>query len=262
MRSLQRYFGPVSIAILLLITALAFVNFQGTSSPPPAILDPDFTLWTQTGNFTQPLVWSLGSNVGREHLMLERVTLLDRNAVRISIYQNGAGSNDSYVTLAETLDGERLAHLMNSTVGIWVFKDPCECDSNQLGNASELQAVQVNDGIRTISFVFTDKLQGSATFLGHRLVLIPTPSNQWSYEEVNIGREYAAANWLPPNSLTFTLLFEVRRASVGWHSVYFSQITAQANSQAALTGVVQISAVSASNFYQMFKVQENVAGAE
>jgi len=262
MKFFRRYFGPVSIAILLLITTYSYLNLQGTSPPQPAILDPDFTLWTQTGNLTQPLVWSLESNAAHDRIMADRVTLLKKDALRLSIYQNETQSGDSFISVSETLDGARLTRLMNSIIGLWVFKNVCNCDSNPFGNASELQAVQINDGIRTISFVFTDNLQGTASFLEHRVILIPTPSDQWSYEEVNIGREYAAASWPQPTTITFSLLFEINRAPVGWHSVYFSHITTQAVPQLATTSAVEIGSMNLADCYQTFKVQENLAGAE
>jgi len=261
---LRRYFGIISIGVLLIVAVIAFLGLQGTSSPPPAILDPDFTLWRQTGNMTEPIVWSIETNAAPSGLIIDEVSLHGRNALRVSLYDNATTRLDTFVSLSETLDGARLTHLLNSTVGLWVFKEACNCASDPLRDHSQLLAVQVDDGIRQISFVLTDNVTGSVTFLGHRIVFIPTPPNQWSYEEISIGKEYKNANWSFPTSLIFTLFFEVGNDSLGWHSAYISHITVATGVPLALAfvGGVQLTPLEVSNIDQTFKVQENLAMME
>jgi len=257
MNNLRRYFGVASIIILLLAAALAFLNLRGTSSPPPALLDPDFTLWTQTGNSTRPMVWTLQSNVQQDQLGVERTSLDGRDSLRLSLRQNATAQGGTFVSLSETLDGTRLAQLMNSTIGLWVFKEPCNCDADPFGDYSVVLSVQINDGFRLVSFVFTDKLQGVVTFLGHRVIFIPTPSGEWSYREVNFRQEYLLAQWPMPVSAMFSLYFEVGSNSLGWHTVYISQLRSSTNAPLASLEVTEISDVART--YQTFKVGENLA---
>jgi hypothetical protein len=261
--SFRRYFGVVSIAILLVVAVFAYLGLQGTSAPPPAILDPDFSLWRQSGNMTEPIVWSMETNAVPSRLVVGGVIFRGRNALLLGLYENATTQPNTFVSLSETLDGVRLTHLLNSTVGLWVFKEACNCDSNPLRDRSQFLAVQVDDGIREVSFLFTDNLTGSVTFLGHRIEFIPTPSNQWSYEQVSIGEEYKAANWSSPTALTFSLFFEVGNGSPGWHRAYISHM--------ATTIAAQLSSAHASgqlipfevgDMYQTFKVQENLAMIE
>ena len=224
----RRYFAAGSIVILLLVAGLAFLRLQGTYSGPPPILDPNFTLWTGSGNASQLMVWNLETpHLTTTQYALSRVTIQDRGALRLSLLQPGVDSRLVYLRLSETLDGQRLSALMHSGLSLWVLKEPCNCDPDPFAGDSVITAVETNDGVHSLSFVFTDSRQGTETLLGHRVIFIPTASNHWALEVVNIGREYANARWGAPESLTFSLVFSVGGASVGWHTAYFSQIVTQ-----------------------------------
>jgi hypothetical protein len=218
---------------------LAFLKLQGTYSGPPAILDPDFTLWSGSGNSSQLVVWNLeASRLAPTDYSLDRANIQGRDGLRLSLLQAGAESRLAYLRLSEFLDGQRLGVLMHSTIGFWIFKQPCNCDSNPFDATAVLTALETNDGIHSLSFVFTDHLQGTETLLGHRVVFIPTVSNQWVYEIVDIGGEYENAEWSLPGSLTFSLVFSVGGANVGWHTTCFSQIeTYRSPSQLGLVSV-------------------------
>jgi len=260
--SFRRYFGAVSVAVLLLAAAFAFLNLQGTSSPPPAILDPDFTMWTEVENITQPMVWSLQSNTSPGQLVTDRTNISGRDALRLSVYKNSTSQRETFVSLSETLDGARLARLMNSTIGLWVYKEACNCDSEPFSDYSELLSVQVNDGIRQVSFMFTDQLEGNLTFLGHRVVFLPTPSGQWTYRQMDIGHEYSLADWPMPSALTFSLYFEIGSKSARrWHTAYISNVTTNSVvSYAVATG--ESSSFDFRGYYQTFKLRENLAISE
>ena len=226
----RRYFAFFSIIVLLLVAGLSFLGLQRTYSGPPAILDPDFALWTGSGNASQLLVWSLETpHLDTTQYGISRANIQGREALRLSVLQTGIGLRSSYVRLSETLDGQRLSMLMNSSLGFWLLKEPCNCDSDPFSQNAVIVSVETNDGVHTLSFIFTDNRQGTETLLGHQIVFIPTPSNQWIFESVNIGREYANANWGMPGSLTFSLVFSVGATVVGWHTTCFSQIVTQRN---------------------------------
>jgi len=225
---LRKYFAPVSVIILVLAAGFAFLNLQGTYTGPPPILDPNFKLWEGGGNASQLVVWNLETtNLTNTQYTTTGTTFRGRNALRVSLFQDEVGAHAAYLRLSESMDGARLTALMNSTVGLWVFKESCNCDSNPFGKYSALFAVETNDGVHTLSFIFTDQRQGTLTLLTHRIIFIPTVPNQWVFKEVNIWREYCEANWSEPSVLTLSLIFSVGTGSFGWHTVYLANITTQ-----------------------------------
>jgi hypothetical protein len=227
-KTFRRYFAPASVIILVLVAGFAFLNLQGTYSGPPSILDPDFKLWTGAGNASQLVVWNLETtNLEKTQYTTTPADFQGRDGLRLALLQSGIGSHLAYIRLSETLDGPSLATLMNSTLSLWVLKESCNCDSAPFGKSSVLVVVETNDGVHTLSFVFTDQRQGTLTILSHRIVFIPTASHQWVSEVLNIGREYLNANWGAPGTLTFSLIFGVGGGNIGWHVTYLANITTQ-----------------------------------
>jgi len=231
----RRYFAPASVIILVLAAGFAFLNLQGTYAGPPSILDPDFKLWEGEGNASQLVVWNLETiNLASTQYTTTNTSFSGRDALRVSLFQNGTGLQAAYLRLSETMDGARLDALTNSTVGVWVYKESCNCDSNPFSKYAALFAVETNDGVHTLSFIFTDHRQGTLTLLTHRIIFIPTASNQWVFQTVNIGREYWAAYWTEPSVLTFSLLFTAGGGNLGWHTTYLANITTQRITQPSL----------------------------
>jgi len=226
----RKYFAATSIVILLLVAGFAFLKLQGTYFGPPPILDPNFQLWSGNGNRSELMVWNLETtNLAGTQYTTTRAIVQGHDALRLALLQSGVGSHMAYLRLSETLDGARLATLMNSTLSLWVFKEPCNCDSNPFDKSSVLTAVETNDGMHTLSFILTDLRQGTLTILSHRIVFMPTPSDRWVLEIMSIGREYADANWGQPGFLTFSLILSVGGGNVGWHVTYLANIMIQSS---------------------------------
>ena len=145
---------------------------------------------------------------------------------------------------------------MQSSISVWILKQNCNCDLDPFGASSVLSAIETNDGIHTLSFVFTDHLQGTEAFLGHRIVFIPAVSNEWVSEVVNVGREYASAQWVSPGALTFSLVFSVGGSGVGWHAAYFSQIETHRSSTEL--GLVSETVVLLTRFQRISQIRLNL----
>ena len=225
LKQLKRYFAPASVVILLLTAAFAFLNLQGTYSGPPAILDPNFNLWVNGANGPQLMVWNLELVKGAdEQFTINKTTIQGKNAVEVRLFQSGVQSRWAYASLSQTLDGARLTQLLNASVGFWVLKEPCRCDADPFNKTSIILAIETNDGTHTISFVFSDGLQGVRTLLDHRIVFMPTPSGTWYFEKLNIAKEYRTMHWSYPQSLTFSIVFGVAGGAMGWHSAYLTGI--------------------------------------
>ena len=224
-KRVKRYFAPVSVAILLMAAAFAFLSLQGTYAGPPAFLDPNFTLWVTGPNGPQLMVWNLEIVRGpSDRVAINKMSLQGKQALELSVFQSGIQSRWAYASISQTLDGGRLAVLMNASIGLWVLKEQCHCDADLFNGTSVILAVETNDGVHTMIFIFSDELQGFKSLPDERIMLLPTLSGVWYFEELNIAREYQIMRWSTPDELTFSIVLGVAGAAVGWHSAYVSGI--------------------------------------
>lgn len=226
LQQVKRYFAPASVVVLLLTAAFAFLSLQGTYSGPPAVLDPNFNLWVTGPNGPQLMVWTVELVKGAsDQIMINKTILEGKHALELRVFQSGIQSRWTYASLSQGIDGGRLAELLNASVGFWVFKEQCLCDVDLFNKTSVILSVETNDGVHTISFVFSDGLQGVRTLPDHRIIFLPTPSGSWYFQKLNIAKEYRTMRWSTPDKLTFSLVLGVAGGAIGWHSAYLSGIT-------------------------------------
>jgi len=230
LKRVKHYFALVSVVVLLITAVFAFLNLQGTYTSPPVILDPDFNLWVNGSSGPQLMVWSLevvkGSN---DQFAMNKTLMQGREATELSLFQSGVQSKWAYASLSQSLDGYRLRQLLNVTLGIWVLKEPCLCDVDPFNKTSVILSIETNDGTHTITFVFSDGLQGVSTLMDHRIVYLPTPSGAWYFEKLDIGREYRLMRWSAPEVLRLSIVFGVAGLTTGWHSAYVTGISITGN---------------------------------
>ena len=225
LKRLKRYFALVSIIVLLLAAAFAFLSLQGTYAGPPAILDPNFNLWVTGSNGPQLMAWTTELVKGMsDQVSINRTIHEGRHALELKVFQSGVQSRWAYASLSQDIDGGRLVQLLNETIGFWVLKEPCSCDADPFNKTSVILSAETNDGIHTISFVFSDGVQGVRTLPDHRIVFLPTPSGSWFFEKLNIAKEYRTMRWITPTRLTFSIVLGVAGDAVGWHSAYLTGI--------------------------------------
>jgi len=224
-RQVKRYFAPISVAILIIAAAFAFLNLQGTYTGPPAILDPNFNLWITGPSGPQLMVWNLEAVKGPSDIVgISKTSLQGKHALELRVFQSGIQSRWTYAGISQTLDGSRLTELMNASIGFWVLKEQCHCDADLFNGTSVILAVETNDGVHSISFVFSDELQGVRSLPDQRIVFLATPSSVWYFEKLNIAKEYRMMRWSTPDELTFSIVLGVAGGAVGWHSAYLSAI--------------------------------------
>jgi len=212
------------------VAAFAFVNLQGTYSGPSPILDPNFKLWSTNSTRSQLSVWNLESIKGSgDQVSLNETSIGGRDAAQLAVFQTGERPGWVYVGLTQTLDGGRLSALFRSMVGIWFLKESCHCDDDPFNTTAVTLVLEVNDGMHTITNIFSDKRGGTLALLNHELVFRPAPSGIWTFQEFNFTKEYADAHWPIPTSLTFRIIFGVGQSSSGWHYAYLNRITTVSN---------------------------------
>jgi len=225
LRRLKRYFALVSLVVLLLAAAFAFLSLQGTYTGPPAILDPNFNLWITGSNGPQLMVWNTELVKGTsDQISINRTIVEGRRALELKVFQSGVQSRWAYASLSQDVDGGRLTQLLNESISFWILKEPCSCDADPFNKTSVILSIEINDGVHTISFVFSDGLQGVRTLPDHRIVFLPTPSGSWFFEKLHIAKEYRTMRWITPTKLTFSIVLGVAGGAVGWHSAYLSGI--------------------------------------
>ena len=225
LKQLRRYFAPASIVVLLLTATFAFLNLQGTYTGPPAILDPNFNLWVTGTNGPQLMVWNVELVKGAsDQVVINKTVVEGKHALELRVFQSGIQSRWTYASVSQAVDGGRLTQLLNASVGFWVLKEQCHCDADLFNKTSVILSAETNDGVHTISFVFSDGLQGVRTLPDHRIIFLPTPSGSWYFEKLNIAKEYRTMRWSTPDRLTFSLVLGVAGGAIGWHSAYLSGI--------------------------------------
>jgi len=158
-----------------------------------------------------------------DNVSLREAVVDGKSAAELQVSQSGIDDAPVYVYLKQTIDGARLAGLLEDDVGIWVLAEPCVCNGTSTARSS-IFGVELNDGIHTLTFIFSDQAIAPTTFLAHRFVYLTTQSGVWTYQQFNVTMQYALAHWNLPGQLTFSLVFQAGALATGLHSAYVNSI--------------------------------------
>jgi hypothetical protein len=224
MKSYRKLIPPISVTILLIVAGLTFLGLQPSFVGPPPILDPNFQLWVGDAGARRLMVWDLEYTKRPGDIVSLRETVVGgKNATQILLTHSGIDDAPIYIYLKQTIDGARLTGLLEGDIGIWVLTEPCACSGTSTAQAL-IFGVEINDGVHTITFIFSDQATETRTLLAHRFVYLPTQSGVWTQQHVNLTRQYALARWSLPDHLTFSLVFEAGATATGTHSAYVNSI--------------------------------------
>jgi hypothetical protein len=225
MKYYKRLFAPISVILLVVVAGLAFLNVRPSYVGPPPILDPSFQLWIGDPTSRRPMLWDFEYvNASGSSVSLNEVVINGKKAVELLIASTGRGDDPSYAYLKQTMDGQRLVDLLSYDVGVWVLTEPCNCNETITTN-SVVFGIEVNDGIHTLTFIFSESA-AQATILAHRFVYLPTRPATWVYQHINVTEQYQLAHWALPELLTFSLVFEVGGRATGSHSAFVNSFQA------------------------------------
>jgi hypothetical protein len=220
MRSYRRLVAPISVALLIVVAVLAFLNLRPSYVGPPPILDPNLELWVGDQGAKRLMLWDLESIEGPgDNVSLQATVINGKSATEFLILQSGSSGNAVYAYLTQMMDGERLAGLLTGDLGVWILAEPCECNAG-LTAQSVIFGVEMNDGVHTLTFIFSDTAVATTMILAHRLVYLPVQPGTWTYQHINVTREYALAQWSLPGQLSFSMVFWVGGHATGWHRAY------------------------------------------
>ena len=223
-RSYKKLVAPMTVTLLLIIAGLAFLDLQPSFVGPPPILDPNFQLWVGNAGARRLMLWNMEYVEGpADNVSLREAVVDGRNATELLVKQSGIDDAPVYVYLQQTIDGARLTGLLEDDIGIWVLAEPCACNGTST-ERSLIFGVELNDGTHTLTFIFSDQAIETRTVLAHRFVYLTTQSGAWTYQHINVTRQYALAQWSLPNQLTFSIVFEAGALATGLHSAYLNSI--------------------------------------
>jgi len=212
------------VALLILVAGMAFnLHLQTKTEYPPPILDPEFGLWVSDPNIggSRPMVWDLEyvKGVGDQVTLREAVPS-GKKALEIQIFQDGADDKWVYVYLRQKIDGARLRALFDMEIWVWVLsKSSCACKETSMSQQA-IFGIETNDGAHLITFIFSDRATEWQHFPNHRIVILPTPPEEWTVHRIDIAREYDRAQWKRPDWLSFSILLEAAGSAAGWHTGY------------------------------------------
>jgi hypothetical protein len=221
-RSFKGLVAPISVALLILVAGMAFLNLRPRYVGPPPILDPSFELWVGDPGSRRLMLWDLEYVKGLgDQVSLRETELAGKRAMEFLVTQDGTDGEPVYAYLKQnqTIDGARLTQLLTDDIGVWILTEPCNCDG-AVTTRSVIFGIEVNDGIHTLTFIFSDRANRATTIFAHRFVYLSTQPGTWAYQHINVTEQYRLAQWSLPERLTFSLVFEVGGFATGSHSAY------------------------------------------
>jgi hypothetical protein len=208
------------VALLIVVAALTFLNLRPGYVGPPPILDPNLELWVGNQGAKRLMLWDLESTEGPgDNVSLQETVINGKNAKEFLILQSGSSGNAVYAYLTQMIDGARLAGLLSGDLGVWILAEPCECNQGSTAQ-SVIFGVELNDGVHTLTFIFSDAPAATTMILADRFVYLLVQPGTWTYQHINVTREYALAQWSLPVQLSFSMVFWVGGHATGWHRAY------------------------------------------
>lgn len=244
---LRRIATPVSILICAALILNAYVQDYGHGYEAPPLLNTTFRYWTLVPgtNETKPYLWETDFLKGPlDRLWLAEDTVDGESALGMHVYQDGLNDTFDWAMLhvRQDLRGNAASKVFQNSIGIWAYPTfPYHPDPVN-SNPRNAFGIEINDGTHIIWFIFSPGEPAFYEFKLHRIIVIPTPLNQWSYREINVKAQYEEAKWAFPGSFSFILISGATKLDPGTYAGYFRSVNVTGPSPSA-TG----SAESASN---------------
>lgn len=229
LNGMRTVFAPASIVICVTMIALLFTRLYGTTSEPPAIINPRFKYWTTdpAWNVMKPLMWEISHLIGpNDCAFIRRDIVGDRSCLGLHVYQDGANDAHPWATVhvRQNLGGRATRQLFEGTLELWVYPTFPHARYFDSGHPQNVFGVEINDGTNILWIVFSDQTNETYQIKRHRIVIISTPLNQWSHREVRIGKYYLEAGWQRPSEVALILLVGATRDFRGQYAGFCLEI--------------------------------------
>lgn len=226
---IRRFTAPLSLLMCILIIAISFYHFYGQEYEKPVILNSKFKYFTKDPitNDTKPYLWETAYFKGPNDSVFIRQDIIDGyNCLGMHVHQDGL--NDTYdwatIHVKQRIRGISLEKTVQGKVGVWAYPTFTYRFHERSKEPENVFGIEINDGKNIIWYVFSDNEDQTYMLRNHRIVVIHTPLNKWSYRELDIAQQYKEAGWKLPNDISFILITGDTQGHPGNYSGYFREI--------------------------------------
>jgi hypothetical protein len=244
----------LSISICILVISFTFTSYYGQVFEPSPLMNTNMKFWTldPINNITRPYLWQIDIIKGPpDNVSIYQTEVAGRQALDLNLTRNNSNNTEIWTTLhvRQDVHGQALNTLFRSQISLWVYPTFQYRYNPDLKNPENTFGVEINDGTNLLWYVFADNSSSIFQLPHHRIVLTQTPLKTWSPRELDIAKQFQAAGWKEPESISFTLILGTTWLHPGTWGGYFSGLTVNPNprqtetlSPNQLTGIIIVDA--------------------
>lgn len=193
-------------------------------------MNTNMKFWTidPTNNITRPYLWEVDIIKGpHDNVSIYQTVISNRQALALNLSRSNDNNTEIWTTLhvRQDVHGQALDAIFRSQISLWVYPTLLYKYDPNLYNPENTFGVEINDGTNLLWYVFSDGPSRVFQLPHHRIVLAQTPLNTWSLMELDIGKQFQAAGWKEPESISFILILGTTWLHPGTFWGYFSGLT-------------------------------------
>lgn len=228
-KRLRRVFAPASILSCVCLVFVFFTQLYGMTSETPAIMNPRFKYWTNdlVWRFKKPYLWEVSLLAGPNDKGFTRQDDVDgRNCLGMHISQDGEIDQYLWATVhvRQNLGGRATGQLFDGALEIWVYPTFLHERYPDSGHPKNVFGLEINDGTNILWIIFSKQSSEVYQIKGHRIVIIDTPLNTWSYRRMQMGKYYLDAGWKLPSEVALILLIGATRDAQGEYAGFVQEL--------------------------------------
>ena len=229
MRNIKLGIAVLSVSICILVVSFSFISLYGQVFEASPLLNTNMKFWTidPTKNITTPYLWQVDVIKGpHDNVSISQIEAAGRQSLGLNLSRSNQNNTGIWTTVhvRQDVHGLALDALFRSQVSLWVYPTfPYRNDPNTKSPENTF-GVEINDGTNLVWYVFADNQSQIFQLPHHRIVLMQTPLKTWSLRELDIGKQFQAAGWKEPQSLSFILIMGTTWVHPGAWGGYFSSL--------------------------------------
>jgi len=230
MRNIRMVIALLSVCFCILAVSFSFTSFYGQVFEPSPLMNTNMKFWTidPTNNITRPYLWQVDIIKGpHDNVSIYQTEIANRQALALNLSRSNDNNTGVWTTLhvRQDVHGQALDAIFRSKISLWVFPTlRYKYDSN-LFNPENTFGVEINDGTNLLWYVFSDEPSRVFQLPHHRIVLTQTSLETWSLRDLDIGKQFQAAGWKEPQSISFILILGTTGLHPGILWGFFSGLT-------------------------------------
>jgi hypothetical protein len=233
-RNIRLGIALISVSFCILAVSFSFISFYGQVFEPSPLMNTNMKFWTidPTNNITRPYLWQVDIIKGpHDNVSISQTEIANRQALELKLARSNDNNTQVWTTLhvRQDVHGQALGTIFRSEISLWVFPTTQYRYDSRLHNPENTFGVEINDGTNLLWYVFSDEANQTFQLPHHRIVLTQTPLDEWSLRELDIGKQFQAAGWKQPESISFTLILGTTEIYPGTFWGYLSGLTVNLN---------------------------------